>query len=236
MRRSFLILEEATLSFSKKVSFPVPPASLKVSYLGLPFVAPKLVDEKEREGVEKGKKSATEFYSAEIAQIKDSLETQQTEILSDINDKAQGVLHQLHDRLPDLVVEMVKRILPGLELDANQIQETVRSLLSEFVDDEESLEVYLCKEDLALLKAAKKIDDVSPKEELPDEGFASAIAGIFDNLDGDDALLPDFPKVKFFEDQSLGRGDCQVKSRFGLLDGRISTKLRRIEEEMKGHG
>jgi len=49
-------------------------------------------------------------------------------------------------------------------------------------------------------------------------------------------LLPDFPKVKFFEDQSLGRGDCQVKSRFGLLDGRISTKLRRIEEEMKGHG
>jgi len=55
-------------------------------------------------------------------------------------------------------------------------------------------------------------------------------------LDGDDALLPEFPKVKFFEDAFLIRGDCQVKSRFGLLDGRISTKLRRVEEGLKGNG
>jgi len=27
-----------------------------------------------------------------------------------------------------------------------------------------------------------------------------------------------------------------VKSRFGLLDGRISTKLRRVEEGLKGNG
>ena len=126
--------------------------------------------------------------------------------------------------------------MPGIEPDAQQIQEIVRSLLAEFVQDEETLEVYLCKEDLTLLKAARKIKDASQEKEQVDEGFASAIAGIFDNLDGDDALLPDFPKVKFFEDQTLTRGDCQVKSRFGLLDGRIATKLRRIEEEIKGHG
>ena len=64
-------------------------------------------------------------------------------------------------------------------------------------------------------------------------GFASAIAGIFDGLDGDDALLEGYPNVKFFEDVSLQSGDCQIKSRFGLLDGRISTKLRKIEDELK---
>ena len=32
-----------------------------------------------------------------------------------------------------------------------------------------------------------------------DGGFASAISGIFDNLDGDDALLPDLPKLVFLQ-------------------------------------
>jgi flagellar biosynthesis/type III secretory pathway protein FliH len=52
-------------------------------------------------------------------------------------------------------------------------------------------------------------------------------------LDGDDALLDGYPNVKFFEDASLQSGDCQIKSRFGLLDGRVSTKIRKIEEELK---
>ena len=84
-------------------------------------------------------------------------------------------------------------------------------MLAEFVEDEETLEVYLSKEDLTLLKAARKIKDVSQEKEQVDEGFASAIAGIFDNLEGDDALLPDFPKVKFFEDQSLRGATAKLK-------------------------
>ena len=37
-----------------------------------------------------------------------------------------------------------------------------------------------------------------------------------------------------FEDRLDQSGDCQIKSRFGLLDGRIATKLRKIEEELRG--
>ena len=61
-------------------------------------------------------------------------------------------------------------------------------------------------------------------------------AGIFVNLDGDDSVLPDLPRVQFFEDTTLHSGDCQIKSRFGLLDGRISTKIRKIEEELTENG
>ena len=75
----------------------------------------------------------------------------------------------------------------------------------------------------------------SSEDEENDEGFASAIAGIFDGLEGDDALLSEYPEVKFFVDDSLENGDCQIKSRFGLLDGRIATKLRKIEEELLGN-
>ena len=78
----------------------------------------------------------------------------------------------------------------------------VRSLIAEFSDKEEKLEVYLCPEDLKLLKALGK--KPSPQEDTAndqstseEDGFASAIAGIFDNLDGDDSILPDLPRVKF---------------------------------------
>ena len=136
-------------------------------------------------------------------------------------------------------MEIVEKILPGIELKDRNIEQIVRALINEFADEEEQLEVYLSADDLKLLKAFTKVDDscaesVEPKEEQ--DGFASAIAGIFDNLDGNDALLPDLPHVKFIEDPSLQSGDCQVKSRFGLLDGRIATKVRKIKEELSGHG
>ena len=108
MKKSSLILEEAILSFSKKVFFPVAPASFKVSYLGLPYVDPKVVEERESEARESGKKSASDFYSSEISKIKETLEAEQTNILTHINNKAEEVLEQLNDRLPDLVLEMVK--------------------------------------------------------------------------------------------------------------------------------
>lgn len=101
--------------------------------------------------------------------------------------------------------------------------------------DQETLEVFLSPDDLRLLKSLSDKDKEPTQADTgQDEGFASAIAGIFDGIDGDDALLDGYPNVKFFEDSSLISGDCQVKSRFGLLDGRIATKLRRVEEEIQG--
>ena len=37
----------------------------------------------------------------------------------------------------------------------------------------------------------------------------------------------------FLKTPTLQSGDCQIKSRFGLLDGRVSTKLRKVEEELE---
>ena len=116
------------------------------------------------------------------------------------------------------------------------MEQLVKSMIAEFSEEDEKLEVYLNPKDLELLKGLRRTEDVSEREDYQkeEEGFASAIAGIFDGLDGDDALLSEYPEVKFFEDDSLQSGDCQIKSRFGLLDGRIATKLRKIEEELRG--
>ena len=221
--------------FNKKVHFPESPKGFSVKYFGPPAVSVHDRDNASAKGVEEGKSQATQFYQDEIRKLRDEYGLRQKNLLNSINSKVEETLAELESRLPDLVLGLVERVLPGVEFDCNAIEEIVRSMIKEFTNEDETLEVFLSPEDLALLKGMNSPEKPAESNE-DDGGFASAIAGIFDNLDGDDALLPDLPNVSFFADESLQRGDCQVKSRFGLLDGRISTKLRRIEEGLKGDG
>ena len=229
------------MSFNKKIVFPEPLKGFRVKSVSLPPVPIEDQRQNELNSLEAGKKQAEEFYTAEIAKLRGEYAQKQASLLDQLNVRADEALEMLNSNLPSLVMEIVQKILPQVELSATDVEGIVRSLIAEFSDKEEKLEVYLCPEDLKLLKALGK--KPSPQEDTArdqssseEDGFASAIAGIFDNLDGDDSILPDLPRVKFFEDTSLNSGDCQIKSRFGLLDGRVATKLRKVREELTNHG
>ena len=224
------------MSYNKSISFPETPAGFKVSFFGDPPLSSEQAVDQKTSAYERGKAEATEFYQAEIKKLRDEYAQRQEQLLSSLDQKTTDVVGKLDQRLPDLIVGLAERVLGKIELDANAIEGIVRNMISEFAgQDEEKLEVYLCPEDLSLLKAmASPQKEPDEEGEGDDEGFASAIAGIFEGLDGDDALLAGYPNVKFFEDGSLSSGDCQIKSRFGLLDGRIATKLRKIGEEISG--
>jgi len=227
------------LSFNKKIAFNEPPLRFSVRSISLPPVDVKKVDELIHSSSEDVKKKTEELYLDKFKTFSMENGERIKSILNQINLKADQTLEQLDSNLPLLVMEIVEKILPGIELKDRNIEQIVRALINEFADEEEQLEVYLSVDDLKLLKAFTKVDDssaVTDESIEEQDGFASAIAGIFDNLDGNDALLPDLPHVKFIEDPSLHSGDCQVKSRFGLLDGRIATKVRKIKEEISGHG
>ena len=224
------------MSYNKSIPFPETPAGFKVSFFGNPPVSNDRADDQKTSAYEQGKAEATAFYQAEIRKLREEYAQRQEQLLARLDQKTTELVGQLDQRLPDLIVGLAERVLGKIELDAVVIEGIVKNMISEFAGkDEEKLEVYLCPQDLSLLKAMAN-PQKEPEEggENTDEGFASAIAGIFDGLEGDDALLAGFPNVKFFEDASLHSGDCQIKSRFGLLDGRIATKLRKIEEELTG--
>ena len=230
-----MILEEATLSFNKSISFPEPPKGFNVSFVGAPPIESLDADSMVQEAYNKGKSETAEFYKNEIKQLRETYATRQDQALSGLNLKANEVLGQLDERLPDLVMGIVERVIGKCPMDKTAVEEMVKSMIKEFADDQEQLEVFLSPEDLSLLKSMADSEKEPEEGGGDDEGFASAIAGIFDGLDGDDALLEGYPNVKFFEDSTLASGDCQVKSRFGLLDGRIATKLRKVEEELRGN-
>tara|TARA_B100001093_G_scaffold503111_1_gene557028 strand:- start:1300 stop:2004 length:705 start_codon:yes stop_codon:yes gene_type:complete len=233
MKKSSLILEEATLSYNKCIAFPIKPKGFRVSSIELPSVPVGQSEQANSESLERGKSEAAIFYQKEIDKLRNEYAVRQEKLLITIQQKVDQVFAELDNRLPSLVVNMAEKVLGGIELDADMIRSLVKSMIEEFGTEGENLDVFLSPDDLNLLKSLSN-KDKAPDSNDNEEGFASAIAGIFDGIDGDDALLEGYPNVKFFEDPSLQHGDCQVKSRFGLLDGRISTKLRRLEEEIKG--
>ena len=223
------------MSFNKSISFPEPPKGFKVSFVGSPPIESLDADSMVQDAYNKGKNETTEFYRNEIKQLRESYANRQDQTLSGLSLKANEVLGQLDERLPDLVMGIVERVIGKCPMDKTTVEEMVKSMIKEFADEQEQLEVFLSPEDLSLLKSMADSEKEPEEDSGDDEGFASAIAGIFDGLDGDDALLEGYPNVKFFEDSTLASGDCQVKSRFGLLDGRIATKLRKVEEELRGN-
>jgi flagellar biosynthesis/type III secretory pathway protein FliH len=236
MRKLFWIQEEATLSYSKVISFPEPPKAFTVGFVGDPPVPAGDAAKNSRIALEQGKSESTAFYQEEIRKLRSEYGQRQKDLLSATQAKVDGVLEELDKRLPDLVIGLAERVLGQTPLDRETVEAIVKNMVAEFSCDDEKLEVYLCADDLNLLKAFARDDEESvPTEgEGEESGFAGAIAGIFEGLDGDDALLEGYPNVSFHEDPTLSRGDCQIKSRFGLLDGRVATKLRKFETELKG--
>ena len=187
------------MSYSKTIHFPKPPVGFKVNQIGPPPISAEQSQENSLAEYKRGKDEATSFYKAEIAKLRSSYADAQAQLLSKIDAKVTEVIGKLDHKLPDLVLGLAERVLGQITLDKESIEQIVRGMVAEFSGEDEKLEVYLCPQDLSLLKSMA--DPEKPAEEKnnqEEEGFASAIAGIFDGLDGDDALLEGYPNVKIF--------------------------------------
>lgn len=131
---------------------------------------------------------------------------QMVELRSELSELSDGVLgkvsaleaslvSQLRDALPGLAVEIARRLLAGFEPPPEVVARVCAEALEELFPERENLELVVSPRDAALL--------------------------------GD--LRPDwaqrYPGLKIRPDPALRTGDCQVRSRFGLTDARLSTKL-----------
>ncbi len=131
---------------------------------------------------------------------------------------AEGVLRKLSDQhtalaaqargcVPGLVMNIVRRVLAGCEPSAAQIEKIVEQALAETPrSGEQPLEVFLCPSDLVLLE----------------------------NIGGM-ALREKHPRVVLRADATLAPTDCLVRGNFGLIDGRMETKLQAVGQLLENH-
>ena len=90
------------MSFNKKVSFPNDLKGFSVRSVSSPPVPIEKVAEESGQKFEEGKKSATEFYLAEINKLRNEFAANQQSVLENLNQKTDHTLDQLNENLDHL--------------------------------------------------------------------------------------------------------------------------------------
>jgi flagellar assembly protein FliH len=90
------------------------------------------------------------------------------------------------------------RVVSGIVWEEAAVKGVVNDLLAEVAPGAENVEVQLCRTDLA------RMEKFQPQ------------------------MRQKFPTLQFAVNDELSTGDCMVRTRFGVLDGRLSTKIQAV--------
>ncbi len=137
------------------------------------------------------------------AELKGENERLRDGVLNVIRADYEKLVKDVSGRLPDLVIAVAKRVLSSVTLEREQVEAIVTEALKESGTEGEELEVYLSEGDYKLL------------------------------MGGEEGVEGRYPDIKFVSDVKLKSGDCLVKSRFGLIDARVDTKLKQIRQDLE---
>ncbi len=113
-----------------------------------------------------------------------------------------SVVAQLNEALPALALEIARRLLAGYEPPAEVVSRLCAEALEELFPERENLELVVSARDEVLL------DGIKP------------------------AWKQRYPGLRVSCDETLSPGDCQVRSRFGLIDARLGTKLSALSSNL----
>ena len=152
-----------------------------------------------REAYHRGAEETSRTLERQLVEQRAELVHLQSETFTALNQQHAAMLEQLRGVLPELVMEGVARILGGTQPDRDGVIRIVDDLLGELAPSGEAIEVQLNPGDLEL------------------------ISGYETNL------REKFPAIAFRPSADLQSGDGVVRSRFGVIDGRLGTKFRSVE-------
>lgn len=162
-------------------------------------------------GYQRGRAEADAAHAAQVAEMRQEVVRVRDQVLGEMgrlyqdqHRRLETAMEDLEERLPELAMLLVRKVLGGYAPEAEALQAIVRDLLEDVSAAHEKVEVRLHPEALALLQ---RLGDDSPLERS---------------------------HVTVGEDDSLGLMDCVVRHPYGEVDGRLETKLRRLEEEVRG--
>ncbi|HZZ18228.1 MAG TPA: FliH/SctL family protein [Opitutaceae bacterium] len=179
----------------------------KLSGAVLPGQGERLLTESElsaraQEAFRRGVDSARALADQQMVEFRADVSQLSDGVLKKVGQVERAIVSQLNAALPSLGVEIARRLLAGYEPPA----EVVAKLC-----DEALAELFPEKSDLELV--------VSPRD-------ADLLQGLHPSL------KDRYPGLRISSEPSLVPGDCQVRSRFGLIDGRMSTKLMALENSL----
>lgn len=176
---------------------------LRVSYDGDARVDASVHKAAMEESYQKGYDEASQQYNQQILDFRSEVNALREQTFSTLESKFGVIRDEAREALMTLTHECVSRAIGGLELSSEIVHSIVNSVIEESGLDDEAMEIRLNPQDLELLE----------------------------DLEAD--LKVKHPRLEFKSDKGLKRGDCMLSSRFGKVDGLMSTKLDRLKDGLK---
>lgn len=160
--------------------------------------------EREQAAFEKGRRAGESALNEQLLRQRNETVELQRGILQSLQTVFPKVAHEAETALIDLALALAKKIVAGLPIDVALVEQTVREALSQTHDTAEIL-VQVHPDDLALLR----------QHQAP-------------ILNG----LPESGPLRFVASTEMGRGDCVIQTRFGLVDARRETKIEQLRQSL----
>jgi flagellar assembly protein FliH len=131
----------------------------------------------------------------QMVEFRADIEALRDGVFNKISQMEPVLVAQLRDALPGLAVEIARRLLAGYEPPPEVISQLCEEALSELFPERENLELVVGPRD------AEFLTKLNPQ------------------------WKERYPGLRIRVESTLGPGDCQVRSRFGLTDARQQVKL-----------
>ena len=150
------------------------------------------------EGRRTGYQEASQTLNQQILEQRTQIANLQENTLRAISGQFAHLVEDVRRALPVLALEVARRALAGIVLDAGQVKAIANETLAEIAQGTPGVTLKLCPHDLGLV------------QELVDE------------------FRQKYPGLELVADPGLHSGDCVASSQFGTVDARLIGKLENI--------
>ena len=151
----------------------------------------------------RGFQEATDALTNQIAEQRAEVAQLQDAVFKNLAAQSETLTLEVSQILPDLILEITHRVLAGFKPDTETVRNSISETLAEVAPGSNDVEIRLHPQDLALVQGV------------------------------DAELEQRYPGIKLTPDPELARGDCVAKSRFGMIDARVLTKLQNVARSLK---
>ncbi len=154
------------------------------------------------QGYHDGEEAARAFSDQQMVDLRAEGQALRDGLFARLAEVEKSLVQQVKEALPQLAVELGGRLLGGFEPPPELVERICREALEQLYPERSDLELVVGERDAALL----------------------------DNLGTD--WSTHFPGLRITIDDTLGPGDCLVRSRFGVTDARGAVKLEGLRQEL----
>jgi flagellar assembly protein FliH len=191
--------------FRQLIPFDRPLAGAVVVGQELPVYTESQYAKARAEAYQAGQDAARSFAEKQLAEFRGEVQALQHGLFYSMTQIEANMVHQLQAGLPELAMDIARRLLAGFEPDADLVAKLCEEALKQLYPERENLQLVVCPRDAELLRKM------------------------------DPAFMHQYPGLTLKADVTLRPGDSQVRSRFGLTDARLDAKMAAIQHELGMH-